>query len=271
MDYMDDTMIGDPVDQSSYWEMQTEPDNCAVAAELSIMHQFDVDLTQDQANYISAENGWYHPGGGTSPDDIGNMMDLYNIPNHTCVEASVADLASELQQGHGVIVGVNSGDLWDQGPLENLSNFLRDELGIAPSNHAVVVTGIDTSDPLNPMVILNNSGVENGAGAKYPLDQFLDAWENSDCYYTATDNPMPRNNMEDIGDIDFSKWIGAGAGFGAGIGTFLSTGDISTAFNTGIVAAQAVGETAEAIGEAVGAAANFLEGYFSDPNNIALI
>ena len=243
MDYMDDTMIGDPVDQSSHWIYQSEPDNCAVAAELSIMHQFGVDLTQDQANYISAENGWYNPGSGTSMDDIGNMMGLYNIPNHSCQNATVADLASELQQGHGVIVGVNSGDLWDQGPLENLSNFLRDELGIVPANHAVVVTGIDTSDPEHPMVILNDSGHPGGAGVAYPLDRFMDAWENGQFYYTATNNPIPTNNMESIEQIDFTQWLKLGAVVGA------------------VVTTVAVGSVTAAL----------IEDFFADPHNIAMV
>ncbi len=241
--------IGSPQDQSGYWEMQNQGDNCAVMAELSIMHQFGVDLTQDQANYISAENGWYHPGGGTSPADIGNMMDLYNIPNHTCMNATVADLARELQQGHGVIVGVNSGDLWDQGPLENLGNFLRDKLGLESANHAVVVTGINCSDPSHPTVILNDSGHPDGAGAEYPLDQFMDAWENSNFYYTATDQAIPHSDLDGIQDIDLSKWIRGAVGIGAGIGTFIGTWDIPTSVAVGTGAANVTGELVEGVFE----------------------
>lgn len=231
--HIDDMIIGDPQDQTDYWELQNQDDNCAVAAELSIMHQFGVDITQDDANYISAEHGWYHPGGGTSPDDIGNMMDLYNIPNHTVHDAQISDLARELQQGHGVIVGVNSADLWEQGPLEALGNFIRDSLGIAPVDHAVTVIGIDTTDPAHPMVVLNDSGHPDGQGAMYPLDQFMDAWENSDFYYTATDQAIPSNDMDFIQGIDFSKWIGAAVGTGAGVGTFIGTGDLTTSIAVG--------------------------------------
>lgn len=243
MGYMDNAIIGDPVDQSSYWEMQTAPDNCAVVAELSIMHQFGVDITQDQANYISAANGWYHPGGGTSPNDIGNMMDLYNIPNHSCQNATVADLARELQQGHGVIVGVDSDQLWDQGLLAEMKIALLKGLGfdtpeLMPADHAVVVTGIDTSDPNHPMVILNDSSHPNGAGVAYPLDRFMDAWENSHFYYTATDNPIPTNNVEDIEHIDFSPWL---VGFVVGVAA------------TVIVTASLV------------------EDFFADPHNIAMV
>lgn len=101
----DSTIIGEPDRQLCYWEHQGKADNCAVVSEMSIINQFGYELTQDEANFISASHGWYHPGGGTAPDDIGQMMDMYNIPNHTCTNATVDNLARELQAGHGVIVG----------------------------------------------------------------------------------------------------------------------------------------------------------------------
>lgn len=130
--------------------------------------------------------GWYVPGYGTSIDDLGNLMDLYDIPNHSVANASIADLARELEAGHGVIVGVNSGQLWDTGPLNDLINFICKVLGLdnstyMPADHAITVTGIDMSDPSNPMVIINDSGVPNGQAMPYPLDKFMDAWENAHC------------------------------------------------------------------------------------------
>lgn len=192
---IDDSLtIGDPFLLEC--EFQCEPDNCAVEAERSIINMFvDTPLDQQQAMHISSSHGWYQPGVGTSPADIGQMMDLYDIPNHTVVNASVADLAQELAQGHGVIVGVDSNELWDQGPLADLKQWLSTntgaDFGDESANHAVVVTGIDVSDPGNPMVIINDSGIPNGQGVAYPMEKFLQCWEDSNCYYTATDIPLP--------------------------------------------------------------------------------
>ena len=160
---MDDYIIGTPDIQAGSWELQMQPDNCAVVAEMSLINQFGIGLTQEQADYISSSNGWYHPGGGTSPADIGNMMDMYGIPNHSVQNATLDDLARELQAGHGVIVGLDSDQLWDQGPLNDLKIALCKGLGLdssqfMPADHAVVVTGIDASEPNNLMVILNDSG-----------------------------------------------------------------------------------------------------------------
>lgn len=193
---MDDGMIGCPNIQSDFCEQQIFDDNCAVVAETSIINQFlpDVNLDQETAAYISATNGWYQPNAGTSPNVIGNLMDEFGIGNHTNTCATASDLAWELQQGHGVIVGVNSAELWDTGALADLKHELIKKCGLdnstfMPANHAVTVTGIDVSDPDNPMVTINDSGV--GATMSYPLEKFVDAWENSDCFYVATNDPLP--------------------------------------------------------------------------------
>ena len=207
----DDDMIGNPDVQADFCETQIWDDNCAVVAETSIINQFhpDLNLDQETAAYISATNGWYQPGGGTSPDVIGNMMDSFGISSHTNTNATASDLAWELQQGHGIIVGVNSSELWETGPFADIKHEICKAFGLDnqiwnPADHAVTVTGIDKSDPENPMVVINDSGVPDGAGVKYPLDKFIDAWENSGCYYVATDDPLP--SMANVGSELESFW-----------------------------------------------------------------
>lgn len=211
--------IGDPESQVDNWQLQDMPDNCAVAAETSLINQFlPQDLSLHDANYISMSNGWWAPGSGTDPSEIGNLMDLCGIPNHTVMNADITDLAKELQSGHGVIVGVNSAELWDEGVLGDLKNWLIKDLGLDSSaftqaDHAVVVTGMDFSNPDHPMVVLNDSGTPNGAGAEYPLDKFMDAWENSGFYYTATDVSLPPDQAMGLGSLDVGEFLGIGTSF----------------------------------------------------------
>jgi Peptidase_C39 like family len=215
--------IGDPGSQVGDWIYQ-DSDNCAVAAEASIINHFTGDdLTLADASYISTAHGWYQPGSGTDPSEIGRLMDLSGVPNHTVMGASMEQLASELQAGHGVIVGVNSAELWDEGILNRIKQFFFDAFGLDtatfnPADHAVVVTGIDISNPDSPMIIINDSGMPNGAAVRYPLDQFADAWQNSGFNYTATDSaphstgaPLLSLHGFDVGDF-------------LGIGTSLVTG-----------------------------------------------
>lgn len=250
----DDMIIGNPADQADYWQMQVALDNCAVTAEMSILNQFGIPLNQEEAMYVSSSHGWYHPGGGTAPADIGNLMDLYGVPNHTVMHAGPADLAAELQQGHGVIVGVRSDQLWEQGPQTDFWNFFKAACGLdtaefAPADHAVVVTGINVSDPEHPMVILNDSGDPNGQAHAYPLDRFMDAWENSDFYYTATDAAIP-HGMEDVQDLPY--WKTFAQSFAATY-TYLNTGDMASS----ITAAETTGRLVDA--------------FFAVDNNIAML
>lgn len=270
--------IGDPVSHTHDWELQIEDDNCAVAAEVSLINHFGFDISQAEANMISAENGWYHPGGGgTAPDNIGNMMDMFGIDNHTCYNASVQDLAAELAAGHGVIVGINNDDLYNNNSLENI---LYDVIGHdnpydMPANHAVVVTGIDMSDPSNPMVVLNDPGIPNGAGAPFPLDAFMDAWENSNCYYTATDHPLPHHEAgiyndalsdymsasEAYGEV-VGGLVGAFTGIMSAVDTYDQTGDIWQAAGNGLFDGILAHDIASNM------TTGFIEGFFADSDSI---
>jgi hypothetical protein len=206
--------IGDPEHHAQDWQLQDMPDNCAVAAQTSIINDFLPNhLSLQDANYVAQANGWYHPGqGGTSPDDMGKLFDVYGVPYHQENHATIAELTSELQQGHGVIVGVNSSELWDQGPLGEFWHWVIKAFGLDtaqfnPADHAVVVTGINVSDPSHPTVVLNDSGEPNGAAHEYPLDRFMDAWGKSDFNYVAT-NVAPPNAA--VPHVDLGAVLGIG-------------------------------------------------------------
>lgn len=247
-------------------EQQIAADNCAVEAERSIINMFVSDpLSQQEAMYISASHGWYQPGVGTSPEVIGQMMELHGIPNHSVIGASTVDLVRELAQGHGVIVGVDSTELWDRGPLAELKQYISANTGVdfgdSGANHAIVVTGIDVSDPVNPMVIINDSGVPGGQGTPYSMEKFLQAWEDSGFYYTATDVPLPASSLHgtnaDMGqalsnmslgcsmnevNVSFSAFVGGAVAAWNGLENYAETGNaaaaLADAFHSGTRAAE---------------------------------
>ena len=190
-------ILGIPNAQADFWDWQGLPDNCEPIAESFIIRQFGYDnISTNEFAYISQANGWYTPGEGTPMGHSGEMMDLFGIENHTVENATVEQLAAEIAAGHGVIVGVNSDELWNQGPLQEFENWLLEVSGLdnsnfVPANHAICVTGMDISDPDHPMVIVNDPGHPDGAGQPYPLDRFMDAWENSDFFMKATNDSLP--------------------------------------------------------------------------------
>lgn len=143
--------------------------------------------------------GWYEPGGGTSPHDVGNLLELHGVPVHRYEDATIFNLTSELAQGHKVIVGVDSGELWNAGLLEHV----EDQLGLSGADHALLVSGIDTTDPERVNVILTDPGSGDIAKA-YPLEQFIEAWKDSRCFMVATAEPAPLEFNPGMVNFDYA-------------------------------------------------------------------
>ncbi len=168
-----DNIIGNPEEVMDNWHMQETSSSCAVAAQEFALEQLTgQEFDEAELRELASENGWYDINGGTSLEDVGNILEYYGLDVERGFDKTIDDIEHCLERGGQVIVGVDSDEIW----------FGKDNDFFFPGNdadHAIQVIGIDRSDTDNPMVILNDSGVSNGAGAKVPLDLFLCAWEDS--------------------------------------------------------------------------------------------
>lgn len=175
------TIIGNPVNpfQQSY------NDTCAIKSQQLILNEFGIAVTEDQLVEYSAQRGWYN-GNGTQMSDVGKLIAEAGIPCTQKSNATKFDLITELSCGHKVIVAVDSDELWDGG----LNTWFEDIFTGDTPDHALIVAGIDNTDPKNPMVILTDPGTGQPA-QPYPLDQFMDAWKDSGNYMVSTDIPTP--------------------------------------------------------------------------------
>lgn len=184
-----DPQFGTPQTDVQVWAgQQGYPDTCAIRCQEFVLEQFTGTLFDEAALVQEATSaGWYTPGGGTSLSDLGNLLESHGIAVSRYEGATVFHLANELAQGHKVIVGVDSGELWGQHPI---LEALEDRFGIAGADHAVVVSGIDTTDPDQVQVVVSDPGTGEAA-AIYPLDQFVDAWRDSDFFMVTTQDPAP--------------------------------------------------------------------------------
>jgi hypothetical protein len=181
----DPSLYGTPDHDALFWRHQTTDFTCAVQAQASIIHDFTGrEIGECRAAVEATMHGWLTPH-GTSPDDVGRLLEQYGVPCHSASQATVGDLISELALGHKVIVGVHAGDLWYPERPDVLA------LAGDHADHAIWVTGVDLSDPNRPMVIINDSGAPDGAGKAYDLRQFVDAWSDSGFFYVATDQAPP--------------------------------------------------------------------------------
>lgn len=178
-----DQVIGIPGNEFQ----QSYVDSCAIKSQQIILNEFGVPVTEDQCVQYSYEHGWYDGSGeGTNFADVGKLLTDGGISNHQQINADVFDIVNELSQGHKIIVGVDSNELWGNSFIEWLRDFF---CGDTP-DHAIIVSGIDTSDPDNIMVYVTDPG--NGDHNKaYPLKQFMDAWKDAQCFMVATDDPVP--------------------------------------------------------------------------------
>lgn len=186
-------LIGNPEQDGTFFPgKQSYPDTCAIRCQEMILEEFTgQDIPEDAMVQMAEQHGWYSPGGGTSPSDVGNLLELNGVPVTRYENATIMNLSAELAQGHKVIIGVESGDLWGE---SDITHDLQELMGMQTADHAVVVTGIDTSDPENVKVLLADPGTGQ-AVASYPVDQFMEAWQGSDFFMVATKEPAPQGTI----------------------------------------------------------------------------
>lgn len=174
-------------------------DTCAIKSQQLVLEDFGIHLTEDQLVDISSKNGWYD-GNGTTLEDVGKLLAQNNIPITQMSDANVYTLVGELAQGHKVIVGVDSDELWNTGIMTTAKDLF---IGETP-NHALLVSGIETTDPDNVQVVVTDPG--SGDYCKsYPLNDFMDAWKDSSCFMVSTDIPAPLEYNPEMINFDYSE------------------------------------------------------------------
>lgn len=168
-----DGISGDPVSSMEHWEFQGNTNRCALYSQMFIVEEFtgqDIDI-EDFAE-IAYEQGWFND--GTTFLNTNKMLDYYGIENEMSFHNDIDDIENCLDSGGKVIVAIDADEIW-YGEGNDLFS------PSSAANHAVEVIGIDYTNPERPMVILNDSGNPNGKGVMVPMEDFMDAWKDSEC------------------------------------------------------------------------------------------
>jgi len=177
-------VLGRVEDGHQFGGAQEGEDTCCIRCEEFVLELFTgQDFDEAELLEEARENGWHQPG-GSAVEDVGNLLDYHGVATKRYIHASIFNLASELSQGHKVIIGVNSDELWNAHPV---LQHMHHSLG---ADHTVVVSGIDTTDPEHVTVIVSDPGTGEAA-ARYPLETFVSAWEDSEFFMVATRDPVP--------------------------------------------------------------------------------
>ncbi len=180
---------------------QWEKDTCAIRSQEIVLRSFGVFVPQDELIAQAEVHGWYSKGHGTSISDVGNLLDVYNVPNHRVADANIFNLIDELGHGHKVIVGVDIHELYGNSFWQSVKESL---VGKTP-NHAMIVSGIDTSNPDKPMVTLTDPGTGKTL-FECPYEKFLSAWDDSSCFMVATNNAAPLEyNTDTMLNFDYQN------------------------------------------------------------------
>jgi hypothetical protein len=170
--YDSGNIIGDPAGAMNVYHTQ-HGGTCGVVSQEFVLDQLlGRDYSEDNLRDYAESRGWYSEEGGTPLYDIGNLLETQGLHVIRDEGNTLSDIADCLENGGGVIVGVD---------LYELYHIEHDGPGMGV-NHAVQVIGIDNSDPSHPMVILNDSSNPDGHGAMIPAGDFLNAWEDSNYF-----------------------------------------------------------------------------------------
>jgi hypothetical protein len=193
-------LYGDPAAAAPFWRYQEYDDDCVEMAVADVVGELTGHQPSEQAIIKLAQStpSTVHsgpvytkpkkrkPGSGTSFEDEPALLAHYGIRAVDTDKASAAKtgvptgmnaLEQDLAKGRRVIVAVNAEVIWRE-PVEDKT---RD--GEPESNHAVVVTGVDTEAGV---VHLNDSGSEDGRDEQVPIDIFTRSWASGDDEMTVT-------------------------------------------------------------------------------------
>ncbi len=194
------TLYGDPKAAAPFWRYQEYDDDCVEMAVADVVGQITGDQPSEHAIVKVAQStpstvhsgpiynkpGKRKSGEGTYFDDEPTLLAQYGIhavstdkPSaaSTGVPTGMEALEQALAKGRKVIVGVNEEVLWGE-PVED-----KTPDGKPDSNHAVVVTGVDT---VRGIVHVNDSGSEDGSDEQVAIDVFVRSWNASDQQMTVT-------------------------------------------------------------------------------------
>src|SRR5271168_3569324 len=188
------TLYGDPAAAAPFWHYQNYDDDCVEVAVADVVGELSGDQPSERAivklaqstpspshpGPIYAKPGKRRAGSGTSFDDEPALLTHYGIQavstdkdsaKKTGVPTGMKALEQDLAAGRKMIVGLNAELIWRE-PVEDKTSE-----GEPESNHAVVVTGVDTAAGV---VYVNDSGSEDGRDEQVPIDLFIRSWDTSD-------------------------------------------------------------------------------------------
>lgn len=125
------------------------------------------------------------------------MFDAFNVESHTGYASNFATILEELGEGNKIVAYVDGKELW-QSPLVDFisgSEWIPFQAERSIQNHALWITGVEI-DGDEAFILVNDSGDPSGRNKRYPLEKFLDSFEDAEFIYQATGRTAPDNAIQ---------------------------------------------------------------------------
>lgn len=178
-----DKIFGEPSEDTKHWHMQEGLDTCAIVSQKYILDSYlDYDVTENELVEHATKNGYYYPGSGTFPEDVGKLLEDYGVAVERTEGNNFNDILEKLKTNEKIIVGVDANEIW----ANSSSEQLKDLFFMPEANHAVQVIGYNNE---SQTVILNDPGHPDGKGIKVNLSDFEKAWQDSNNFIVSATQP----------------------------------------------------------------------------------
>jgi hypothetical protein len=197
----DGQMIGDPQEWSKDWFLQSFNGSCLPASLAQIYSEYTGEQVTDQdiMQIVNQQHGWIigvddngQPTIGVDPDAADDILKSIGIDAYSH-HGNLADLEAALSEGKGVMVTVDSGEIWDPAAEPNEDNTIDHALlvtGIGPGLDANGDTILDGNGDPAQFVYLSDTGTDTGNMEAVPIDQFEGAWADGGNYMVECDQSV---------------------------------------------------------------------------------
>lgn len=173
-------IVGEPKEDAELWHLQQGEMTCAIVSQEFVAESLlDKDFSEEKMVDFAERQGWYE--NGTSPEDAGKLLEAMGLSVEREYDADLEDLEQVLESGGRPLVSIHNAVL--ENPLLSSFPWLS-------ANHMIEVTGIDRTDPGHVKVIVNDSGVLDGAGKVHEWDEFEKAWKTGGNYMVSAYKPV---------------------------------------------------------------------------------
>ena len=164
----------------------------SLEAEISIIHAMTgIEVSTEELLKEAIARGWYNE--GILPEHLGKALSLYDIAYHINENGTTADIMRELVYGRKMIVALDmskflSNDIRFLGTgIANVKETISDMLGMRTCDQAVWITDVDSSDPNDIKIVINDTTVAGTSEKIYSLSDFVETWDDTGFHYVATD------------------------------------------------------------------------------------